>query len=338
MILNIFLDTNIYEENNFFHSNNIQGLFYYSRIGVIKLFMTSISKNELISRLEKRLEEVKDDHNKLVNALNKPKFRILKNLLQYEDVSKSQILVSKSLIELSRKLDTIIESSRITILSNNNVNVEDIFNQYYLKEPPFSNKNEKKYEFPDAFIIKSVDEWCKTNRKKMIVLTKDNDFNGYKSRRLKFERDLPELLNQITIYYDSKQKTQIIPRINKALEDNRNSVLSLIELELDKFILLDLDFEKIIGFKRLPPTYKEHKITAIRPEYAEVTYFLEVNYSFTVIPNSLDLEKAIFEESVRPKKIVGEIIIPCDLEINLKNPNRIKLKWINQNDKLRITI
>lgn len=287
--------------------------------------------------MRKRLEEVKDDHNKLVIALNKQKFRILKNLQQYENLNKSQILVSKSLSELTRKLDIIIETSKIRVLSNNNVNVDEIFNSYYMHEPPFNIKEEKKYEFPDAFIIKSVDEWCQSSRKRIIVVSKDNDFNGYKSRKIKFVKDLPELLNQISQYYDSKQKTQIIPKIEKSLEDNRDAIITLIESELDKFILLDLDYEKVIGFNRLQPLYKEHKITAIRQEYADITYLLEVKYSFTVIPTPLDLEKAIFEENVRPRKVTGQLVIPCDLEIDLKNPNKIKLKWINQNDRLRIS-
>lgn len=338
IIKNIFLDTNIYEENNFFHSNDIQGLFYYSRIGEIKLYMTSISKQEIIERMRKRLEEVKDEHNLLLSSLNKPKSRILKNLHEYEDLRKSQINVNSSLSELTARLNLIIQNSGINIIECNNVSVEEIFNLYYSHKPPFSNKKEKKYEFPDAFIIKSLDEWCKTNKKKMLVVTRDFDFNGYTSKRLFFRNDLSILLKKISEIYDSKQNHQIIPQIKKSLDTNQKEILGLIENDLDKYIVLDLDYERITDFKQSSPRIKDFIITTIKPQYSEVTCNIELEYSFNLIPTSLDIEKATFEESIRPKKIKRTLVIPCDLEVDIRNPRNIKLKRINQNDRTRITI
>ena len=81
---NIFLDTNIFEANNFFHSTSIQSLFYYSKIGYVNLYITSISKMELIERIRKGLLSVKEDHDKLVNLVNKT--RILRNFSEYENI------------------------------------------------------------------------------------------------------------------------------------------------------------------------------------------------------------------------------------------------------------
>lgn len=338
VIKNIFLDTNIYEENNFFHSNDIQGLFYYSRIGEVNLYMTSISKNELIERMRKRLEEAKNEHNQFVASLNKPKSRILKNLQQYEELSKSQIKVSNSLSELTGKLNRIIQNSKINIIECNNVNVDEIFHLYYSESPPFSKRKEKKHEFPDAFIIKSLDEWCITNKKRMIVVTKDFDFNGYKSTHIFFWKELSSLLQKITLVYDAKQKNQTIPKIKKSLEANSISILTLIEADLFKYITLDIDYENVTDFIQSSPVIKEFKIITIRPDFAEVTCNIELDYSFTIFPTPLELEKAIFEENIKPKKFRGTLPIPCDLEVDMKNPNKIRLKRINQNERVRITI
>jgi hypothetical protein len=162
----IFIDTNIIEGNNFFHGSHFQSLLYYSRIGIIKLFMTSISKMELINRMKKRLVEAKEEHNKLVKSLNKPKTRILKNFTQYNYLELSPIKIEESLEELSNKLERIIISSGIEIIDSENVKVEEVFELFYSNKPPFSVNEEKKYEFPDAFIIKSVDSWCKANKKR----------------------------------------------------------------------------------------------------------------------------------------------------------------------------
>ena len=93
----IFIDTNIIEGNNFFHGSHFQSLLYYSRIGIIKLFMTSISRMELINRMKKRLIEAKAEHNKLVKSLNKPKTRILKNFIQYNEIELSPIKIEETI-------------------------------------------------------------------------------------------------------------------------------------------------------------------------------------------------------------------------------------------------
>jgi len=337
IIKNIFLDTNIYEENNFFHSSIIQSIFYYSKTGVIDLYMTTISKFELIDRMKKRLIEVKEDHNRLVNSINKPKSRILKNLTEYEQIEKSLIIVEKATAELSKKLNTIIETSNIKIISAENVLIEDVFNSFYKQEPPFCS-NGKKFEFPDAFIVKSIDSWCIKNRKKIIFLTKDNDFTNYKSSHLIFKTDLSDVLVEITNYYDSLQKNQIIPSIHKTLENNREALLDLIDTNIDSVIRIDLDYEQTTKPLRTKAKLHNYKITTIRPKYAEVTYYVEFESSFTIFPTPIDIGRLIFEDGHKPKRILKNLIIPCDIEINLKNLNDIRLKWINSNQKILINL
>ena len=58
---NIFVDTNIIESNNFFHGTYFQSLLHYSRSGIINLYMTSVSKMELINRMKIRLIESKEE-------------------------------------------------------------------------------------------------------------------------------------------------------------------------------------------------------------------------------------------------------------------------------------
>jgi len=329
---NIFLDTNIYERSNFFHSSNIQSLFYYSRINVINLYMTNISKNELISRMRKRLIETKDDHNLLIKSINKT--RILRNLSEYEDAEKFTISVEKSLGELKKKLDTIINTSNIKIISSNNVNVDSIFNLYYENKPPFSQYESKKYEFPDAFIVSTLETWCKKNRKKMFFLTNDGDFNGFKSRHLIFKNSLDQLLEQITTYFDSLRQYPILPRIRESLEKNQIYLLDLIEHKLIELFTIDLDYEKVSNFEREKARPISYKITAIREKYIEISYVVEIVIKYTVLPDPLDLNKTIFEENIRSRRITENVLVPCDLEIPFGSLNNIQLKWVNSNQRI----
>ncbi len=330
----IFLDTNIYEENNFFQSSNIQSLFYYAKIKVINLYMTEISKRELIERMRKRLVDVKENHNKLIKLINKT--RILKNLPIYENIDKSILTVDESITELIRKLGRIIESSNITIIPSDGINIDEVFNLYYNHKPPFSKKENKKYEFPDAFIIKTIDFWCKKNKKKIIFLTKDQDYIGYKSRRILFRQNLSDLLEEITKYYASLKSDQLIPHIQKSLDQNKNNLLYLIDSELGKYIKINIDFENIANFERSEIKFHSYKITSIRPDYAEITYFISFNIRYTILPNPIDFGSLIFDENIRPKKISEDIVIPCDLEMYFHQKNDIKLKWINSNQKILI--
>lgn len=332
---NIFLDTNIFEENNFFHSNDIQSIFYYSRIGVINLYMTSISKMELIDRMKKGLINAKAEHNKLVSFINKS--RILKNLKTYEKFEKSKITIEESISELSSKLNTVINSSNIKLISADSVNIEEVFELYYKQEAPFSSKG-KKFEFPDAFIIKSVDSWCKLNKKKMIFVTKDLDFSGYKSTHLIIKNDLSRLLYDISTYYDLKQKNQIIPLIESKLKENKFDIIELIDSEIDSLISLDVDFEKVANIQRKKVNFKDYRISSIRSKYAEITYNVELEVSFMIFPSKIDIESSFFEDNLRSRKYSHKKIISCDLEVSLDRKNDIKLKWINTNQKFLINI
>ncbi|HAQ65309.1 MAG TPA: hypothetical protein DCR43_05600 [Bacteroidales bacterium] len=330
---NIFLDTNIYEENNFFHSSNIQALFHYSKIGMIDLYMTSISRMELIDRMKKGLTDVKNEYNQLVNFINKT--RILRNLNEFEKIEKSKLTIEKSIKELTNKLNYIIETSNIQIINADYVKVEEVFEHFYKQESPFSN-NSKKHEFPDAFIIESINSWCKTKKKKMVFVTKDTDFSNYTSKHLIFRADLSQLLSDITADFDAKQESQYIPFINNSLKENQIELLELIDSEIESLICLNLDFEKVSDFKKENVKFIDYKIISIRPKYAEVTLNIELNISFTIIPTATEIEKSFFEDSLKPKKFSYRQPIPCELEIGLNKRNEIKLKWINSNQKLYI--
>ena len=333
----IFLDTNIYEEHNFFHSTKIQSLFHYSKNGVITLHMTTISYLELLNRMKKRLNELKVEHNKLVNSLNSKNHWILKNLTKYENLKKTSLTVEESMVELKEKLDTIIKISKINIITAEDVNADDVFKLYYNNEAPFNEIENKKYEFPDAFIIKSIDAWCKKNKTKILFLTRDKDFIRYRSRSIIYADELTNLLVEITKLHDSRNK-QLIPFIASTLNQNELLLLENINEEIDSFVSLDVDYEKTSNLKRSKPKLRDYKIISIRSNYAEVIYNVEINYKFTIFPSSIDLERTVFEDNIKPVNIVKKLIIQCDLEVGLYKENEVKLKWINSNQRIKLNV
>jgi hypothetical protein len=46
-----------------------------------------------------------------------------------------------------------------------------VFDAYFRREPPFDKPDSK--EFPDAFVVAALDNWCQQNHQRMYVITKD---------------------------------------------------------------------------------------------------------------------------------------------------------------------
>lgn len=329
---NVFIDTNIFESNNFFYTTNIHSLFNYSKIGVINLYMTKISYWEIISRIRKNLISINSDHNSYVNSLHKS-FRILKNLSKYEKIEKLNLKVEDSIKEMTSRLDKLIEISKIKFIEPEGVDINSVFDLYYKQLPPFSNK---KFEFPDAFIIKILETWCEKNSTKIVFISKDNDFNGYRSKRILFRSDLNVYLDEVSFYYDSLQKTHLIPEIERRILTYNNDLLIRIEEDLNSLIYLD--FEKISNYKRSKPEFVNYKVISINPSYAEIIYNFSVEISFVIQPQDSDYKKGFFPDGLKPYKYEEKLIVPCDIEVHFDSPSNIKFKWINSNEAIILTL
>jgi hypothetical protein len=77
------------------------------------------------------------------------------------------------------------------------VSVAEIVRRYFAAEPPFSAKDEKKSEFPDAIALLSLEAWAQTNGGYVLAISKDNDWSSYAttSGRIICVKDLPPALN-----------------------------------------------------------------------------------------------------------------------------------------------
>lgn len=334
-IENIFIDASIFEDQNFFHGSKIRSLLHYSNLEFISLFMTTISKMELINRMKTRLESCKSDYNKLIKELNNHEQRILKNIDIYDQIQVPLITVDSSLQKLIYKLETNINANKIRIINTENLAAEDVFDRYYNNLPPFGS-GKKKYEFPDAFIIMSLESWCKKNRKKMIVLSKDTDFHKYKSRFLISKDNITELLQSITVKYDSFQETHILPTIKQLLTKFHTELIQEIENQIQDKVILKTDYEKTGNFKIEKMEFLSEKVTSIRDTYAEVEIMIEVTSSMTVFPSTQDIDRAIFEDKISKHKLVQHILVPVDIEVYYTREQTVKIKWINTNEPLII--
>lgn len=224
------------------------------------------------------------------------------------------------------------------MLSSNIADNEEVFRLYFSSLPPFSKRKDKKHEFPDAFIIKTVDKWCENQSTKMIFVTYDKDFNGYKSKRIIFKNDLTDLLNDISEYYDSIQTNKILPQISNRIKRFEGEILSLIESRLDEKSCFYVEYMGYYNIKWLKPHFYDYKVTSIKSDYADVSYIVKLPVIISVNPSVTDFHRMFFSDNIKQKRIIKDVTIPCDFEFHFDRDSNIQLKWINNNEPFGFTL
>lgn len=336
-IKNVFVDANIFEKNNFFHSTNIHTLLRYAREQVINLYMTKVSKMELISRMKKNLLQYHESHRQLVKSFNKNS-RILKNLTDYKELKIEDKFVNEAIIELKSKLDNLIFSSKIKVLDTK-INADNVFELFYTSKPPFSSNEQKKYEFPDAFIVLTLDNWCRTNKQKMIFITQDNDFNGYVSNHITFVNDLQQYLVGVTEYWDLRLNRKIIPRINRIIAQNSQYFIDRTKEKLPNIIMFQYDSSVFSHPVIKDIEYLNRSIISIWGDFAEIIISYKVYYEYLKILNPYAYKEAAIEDTVREKRFYGSIEISAEFEVYYSNGiDKTDIKRINSNEHILIQI
>ncbi len=189
----VFLDTQVFVAANFqFSSGHLKRLAAWSRIGQITLHLTDITLREIEVKITERLQEVYQ----AVESFKK-KAMLLRGIPSFDPLFNFDIELVKN--DFTNRLSEFLESAKVNIISTKNVSVETIFNKYFNQKPPFG-QGKKKYEFPDAFSIEALENWCIENGENMYVISADSDLEAAcsSSSSLYLLQKPEELLNLIT--------------------------------------------------------------------------------------------------------------------------------------------
>lgn len=135
----IFLDTSIFESENYFEGRNINLLFHLSQQNLIDLKITDIVYREIINRLT----------NNIIKATNlfktqKISFendaRILRNIKTLEDYFKKvdfKKIKENAVSEIKQKFEEILKNNSIEIIDTSIANIKEITDDYFATKPPF---------------------------------------------------------------------------------------------------------------------------------------------------------------------------------------------------------
>lgn len=200
----LFIDTCVFRRLNFlFGKFKLKEIADLAKSGKIQLLMNDVTENEIRKHLVEKVNETKKaigefwDGAKLLNAFTE--FEAVKKEIK----SLRNDLNNRALAEYEKFL----EDTSVKVIDFDEVNVTEIFADYFSEKPPFGRKS-KKHEFPDAFVIKSLVWWARKHSETIHVISNDPDFEAACEIHdcLKYFENIPIFLE----YYTEKDVTEVV--------------------------------------------------------------------------------------------------------------------------------
>ncbi len=227
----IYIDTSIFETNNFLESERINQILKLSEEGHIQIVLPFITYSEIKNRAAKNIKAAVE---KFKNSRNET--RVLRNIESIKEQF-SAIDETEVVKEFIDKFDKRLAQAKSLIVGYPTVNTKDVFDKYFGNEFPFG-KGDKKHEFPDAFALLSIEHWCAENKKKCFVFSSDKDLLNYKSEFLiiveSYSDFLDKTLREIEVQNEREKRLEIVIQL---YEDEKGRI----EDEIEDWLFSELD-------------------------------------------------------------------------------------------------
>lgn len=176
--LYVTIDTNIFDSTGYDLGQNgtLGHLYSYVQSGKIKIVLSNIVIREAQNHIKERAYEIAALSKKLRDEIRSNK-KYSDNFVT--DIEMGYLIEKVNRNELAEKakknLDSFIEKLDAEIMDSSQVNVEQIFDDYFSYAAPFENSEKKRKEFPDAFVAAQIRNRF-TNNDSVVVISNDNGF------------------------------------------------------------------------------------------------------------------------------------------------------------------
>ena len=288
----VFIDTSIFESNNFLEGKRIKEVFKLAERNEIRVVLPQLTYDEIINRITKNINEASQQFKKYRNDT-----RILRNIpslsTKFEPFDNDQI--KQELIDI---VDKQFKQSNFIIVDYPTLNIEGVFKSYFEKRFPFSSGS-KKSEFPDAFALKSIEVWASENKTKVLAFSKDNDMLNYKSDHLEIIEDFNQYLsNKIT---EGNKHRKRLEQIENTIKNDSDSLQS----EIKEWVQYQLDDDsKYFEYSNYYDVHdmtihevntdiEEYSLTNISEDYISVELKVWINYRVEIV---IDDEEYMFKD------------------------------------------
>lgn len=167
----VMIDTSVYHKNqcDFEGITNsiIPMLLHLLKANNIKLLTHPVLEGEIRKHIGESELVTRIGH--LQTALKK-----YNRQLQMVDVFAEELVEKLSKLDVAKRLNDSFDSFYQYATAVPYVDAKEIFSDYFNTRPPFSPTGNKKAEFPDAFILKGIKEYCLNNASSTILVISDD--------------------------------------------------------------------------------------------------------------------------------------------------------------------
>jgi hypothetical protein len=239
--------------------------------GRLSLVMTDIAVREVKTRIRQSVGQELINKRTYVN-----KSRSLFNS-SLEDVQSGLKKLDAEVAsqDLCEQFDAFLETAKATIIETADIPVGDVLSKYFAGQPPFGDKEEKKYEFPDAFAVQALSEWAEDHDTSTFVVSGDELFQRAcaECAQLIPKNTINEVLDHVAS--DDEQlatfvRTEIMKRIDEIAKQAKS------EFEDRYYWVEDEDGDAEVVVTRVAPN--EPEILEIDKEEALVEITIEAHY------------------------------------------------------------
>lgn len=291
----IFIDTCVFKSESYFKKNGGVGrLFNLAEQGWIKILMPDIARREWLRHFKEstylKFAEVEKKASIMGNT---------KNVDAFVETHKKLVADYDKLVE--RTFEEHLGRARVFLIPTSYVcdKLETVVDKYFAKQKPFGDKGKEK-EFPDAFILASLEKYaCENKIAKIQLFSTDKDLNQYNSELFDVQEIglyLNDFINKRIPQYEDEEKRkrneQDIARCyeylktkfdnhKKQIHDYIENFLSDASLYSERFDYADINEIEVEGLE-FTENIKDVEILSVDDDTLQALCYVDVDAKIKV--------------------------------------------------------
>lgn len=284
----VYIDTSVFYAENFFAPDNrISSLCKLAKENKINIVLTEITRQEVCRQIKTIVRQS-------WKAFNRDS-RIFRN---NSDIDKWRKATNekKEIEKITSLLDDFLTESHAKILDYSYCsNSEKVFTDYFEGKKPFG-EGRKKDEFPDAFMLTSLEKYSLEMGRHIIVLSDDGDMEGYESKLLDYENYGEYVSRKVAegIALDelAKQLRDEIPLLESKIKDEVIEYLDDFRLYQTLLDLTEVSYQSV-NEVMVDIDEDDYEVVSVNDHFIDIEIQPEI--SFKVDVDYVSYEYAVYD-------------------------------------------
>lgn len=286
----VFIDTSVFMREAYFKKTGaVSRLFELAANGWIRVLMPEIARREWWKHYSEVMRINFDEMER--------KAVLMGNTKEAEELVNAHKTIAKSYETLiSESFEKHLLNACVEVLPNSYAQdtFDKVVDRYFAKEKPFGAKGKDK-EFPDAFILSSLEKYAENNSKsKILLFSADKDMSEYNSD-LFDNREVADYLNdmmtnQIPKFEEEKKRMRDekdIARMKSYLKENGGVFYSAIREHVESILSDTSNYSERFNYADIDEAYVENigieasakdiELLSVKEDEIRALYFVNID-------------------------------------------------------------